>query len=304
MAGCCKKTNNTTNQQNLTAKKLVNIFKTSIFCGAKGSLTFSLACLSYLEYSLCEYMLRKNNNQEDNGPKIKTVQACLNEDSVAEAEVREKKYNPYRFLKKGAAFAMKRNIIPFIEMITIVPFVCFALPTMIPGIGLLQCALICATLMVATCFIVRSFNLRENLIHKYDKYTQEQIDTAFRDNDIAYPIFNKDRKHIQYNSPEQGQLLSEKNSTSFLVKLLTFPLKVLQSCILFSLAAVELLEAVLNLFVDMVCDRSFKDTISSLQKSGHLLYASARNVVPISRFDEPVAEFIGNPKACGGCISQ
>lgn len=297
--GACHKKNN------FTAKKLVNIFKTSIFCGAKGSLTFSLACLSYLEYSLCDYMLRKSNNQEDDAQKIKLVNACLSDGNVAESEVRGKKHNPYKSLREGNTFAMKRNIIPFIEMITIVPFACFALPIMIPGISLLQCALICAALMVATCFIVRSFNLRENLIYKYDKYTQEQIKTAFRNSDIAYPIFNQDRKHIQYNSPEQGQLLSEKNNTSFLVKLLTFPLKVLQSCILFSLAAVELLEAVLNLFVDMVYDRSFKNTQNSLQILCNLLYGGARNMIPVlSKFDGPVAEFIGNPKACGGCVSQ
>lgn len=292
--GVCHKKNN------LTAKRLVNILKTSIFCGAKGSLTFSLACLSYLEYSLCDYMLRKSNNQEDDAQKIKLVNACLSDGdgNVAESEVRGKKHNPYKSLREGNTFAMKRNIIPFIEMITIVPFACFALPIMIPGISLLQCALICAALMVATCFIVRSFNLRENLICKYDKYTQEQIKTAFRNSDIAYPIFNQDRKHIQYNSPEQGQLLSEKNNTSFLVKLLTFPLKVLQSCILFSLAVVELLETVPNLFVDMVCGGRLENTKNGFKILCHLLYGSARNMIPVlSKFDGPVAEFIGNPQA-------
>ncbi|APR98496.1 hypothetical protein [Wolbachia endosymbiont of Folsomia candida] len=300
MGGCCKKTNNTTDQTNFTAKKLINTFKSSIFCGAKGFLTFNLALLSYAEYSLYDYMLSKSNNQEDNRPKIKTAQAYLNDGSIVEVEeeVEEKKYNSYKFLKEGAAFAMKRNTIPFIEMIAIVPLACFALPVMIPGINILQCALICIALMVATCFIVRSFNLREKLLEKQTDYTREEIDKEFTKDSIVYPIFNKDRKHIQYNSPDQGHLLSEKDSTSFLVMLLAFPLKILQSCILVSLAVIELLEAVPNLCVDMIYDRSFDATKSNLQRSGNLLYASARNVIPVlSKFDEPVAEFIGIPKA-------
>lgn len=306
MDGCChskKKTNNTTNQQNFTAKKLINTFKSSIFCGAKGFLTFNLALLSYAEYSLYDYMLSKSNDKENDRPKVKIAQACLNDGGIAEVEEIEEKYNPYKLLKEGAAFAMNRSIIPFFEMIAIVPLACFALPAMIPGINLLPCVVICAALMVATCFVVRSFNLGEKLLEKKTGYTREEIDREFTKDSIVYPTFDKNNKRIRYNLPDQGQLLGEKNSTSFLVMLLTFPLKVLQSCILFSLAVVELLEAIPNLFVDMVYDRSFEATKSNLQRSGHLLYASVRNIVPITRFDEPIAEFIGTPKACGGCIS-
>ncbi len=66
-------------------KKLVNNLKSSIFCGTKGFLTFSLAFLSYLEYSL------RHNTK----------------------------------LQEGAAFAMKRNTIPFLEttLITILSLV-------------------------------------------------------------------------------------------------------------------------------------------------------------------------------------
>ncbi|MDM8335054.1 hypothetical protein [Wolbachia pipientis] len=122
---------------------------------------------------------------------------------------------------------------------------------------------------------------------------------------IKYPIFDQNRKHIEYNSPNQKQLLNEASRLSFLAILL-FPLnthlKALQSSIMLSLAAVELLEAVPNFCVDVVFDRSFTSTKSNLQKSCHLLYASVRNLVPISILDKPVAELIGTPKitCCGG----
>ncbi len=82
--------------------------KSSIFCGTKGFLTFNLAFLSYLEYGACSYILQKQ----------------------------EKSNDQYMELKKGAAFAMKKNAIPFLEMAIIAPFVCFALPAMLGGMSL------------------------------------------------------------------------------------------------------------------------------------------------------------------------
>ncbi|WP_082941370.1 MULTISPECIES: hypothetical protein [unclassified Wolbachia] len=259
MHTCCKKTNekpeSTTKQPvetESTAKKLVNNLKSSIFCGTKGFLTFSLAFLSYLEYS-------SHHNTK---------------------------------LKEGAAFAMKRNTIPFLEMIIIVPLVCLAFT------GLLQCALVCAALMIATCFIVRTFNLREKLLEKQTGCSKETVSKEFKKDSIKFPIFDQNRKHIEYNSPNQ---VGESSNTSFFVAFLVFPLKILQSCIMLSLAAVELLEIVPSLLVDTFFDWSFTFTKSNLQRSGHLLYASVRNLVPITKFDEPIAEFIGTPKAtcCG-----
>ncbi|WP_353276660.1 hypothetical protein [Wolbachia endosymbiont (group A) of Agelastica alni] len=236
-------------------KKLANNLKSSIFCGTKGFLTFNLAFLSYLEYS-------SHHNTE---------------------------------LKKGAAFAMKRNTIPLLEMAVIVPLVCLAFT------GFLQCALVCAALMIATCFIVRTFNLRENLLKKMtsnEGYNEEQIEEEFKKDTIKFPIFDQNRKHIEYNSPNSGRPLDETSSTSLFVKILLFPLNVLQSCIMLSLAAVELFETVPSFCVDTVFDREkFASTKSNLQRSGHLLYASVRNLVPITKFDEPIAKFIGTPKA-------
>nr|WP_246209895.1 hypothetical protein [Wolbachia endosymbiont of Atemnus politus] len=203
-------------------------------------------------------------------------------------------------LKKGAAFAMKRNTIPFLEMAIIAPFVCFALPAMIGSISLMQCAFVCAALMIATCFIVRTFNLREKLMEKITSHSREEIDGEFKKDTIKFPIFGQNRKHIEYNSPNQGQSPNKTSSVSFLTVLL-FPLKVLvkilQSCIMITLAAVELLEAVPSFCVDLVFDRSsFASTKSNLQRSGHLLYASMRNLVPVTKLDECVANSIGTPK--------
>lgn len=265
----CKKTNekpeSTTKQPvetEFTAKKLINNLKSSISCGIKGSLTFTLASLSWLEYSL-----HRNTK-----------------------------------LKKGAAFAMKRNTIPLLEMAIIVPG-CFVLPAMVGSISLMQCVLICAALMVATCFVVRTFHLREKLMEKITNHSREEIDTEFKKDTIKFPIFDQNRKHIEYNSPDPGQLLNE--STSLFVKVLLFPLKVLlkvlQSCIMLSLATVELLEAIPSLFVDTFFDWSFTSTKSNLQRSGHLLYASVRNLVPVTKLNECVADFIVTPKVtcCG-----
>jgi hypothetical protein len=253
MGDCCKKDDRTIEQTEPTTKKLVNNLKSSIFCGTKGFLTFNLAFLSYLEYS-------SHHNTK---------------------------------LKKGAVFAMKRNTIPFLEMMIIVPLVCLAFT------GLLQCALVCAALMIATCFIVRTFNLREKLLEKQTVCSKETVNKEFKKDSIKFPIFDQNRKHIEYNSPNQ---VGESSNTSFLVAFLVFPLKILQSCIMLSLAAVELLETVPSFCADLVFDRSsFASTKSNLQRSGHLLYASVRNLVPITKFDECVANFIGTPEVtcCG-----
>lgn len=262
MGKCCKNNTNkqaeptTKKQAESTAKKLANNLKSSIFCGTKGFLTFNLAFLSYLEYSA-----HRNTK-----------------------------------LKEGAAFAMKRNTIPFFEMAIIVPFVCFVLPAMLGSMSLIQCALICAVLMVATCFVVRTRHLREKLLEKITDHSREEIDAEFKKDTIKFPIFDQNRKHTEYNSPNSGQLLNETSSTSLFVKVLLFPLKALQSCIMLSLAAVELLEAVPSFCVDLIFDRSFMSTQSNLQRSGHLLYASVRNLVPITKFDECVVNFIGTPE--------
>ncbi len=265
MHPCCNTTKSTTKQLVETesaAKTFVNNLKSSIFCGTKGFLTFNLAFLSYLEYSL-------HNNTK---------------------------------LKEGAVFAIKRNTIPFFEMAIIVPFVCLALPSMIGGMNLMHCALICAALMVATCFVVRTFYLREKLLKKMtnnENYTEEQIEQEFKKDTIKFPIFDKNRQHIEYNSPNPGQLMNE-SPPSLFVKVLLFPLtiflKALQSCIMISLAAVELLEAVPSFCVDVVFDRGFASTQSNMKRSAHLLYASVRNLVPVTKLDECVADFIGKPE--------
>ncbi len=164
-------------------KKLANNLKSSIFCGTKGFLTFNLAFLSFLEYSL-------HHNTE---------------------------------LKKGAAFAMKRNTIPLLEMAIIVPFVCFALPAMVGSMSLMQCALLCAALMIATCFIVRTFHLREKLMKKITNHIRKEIDEEFKKDTIKFPIFDQNRKHTEYNSPNSGRLLDETSSTSLFVKVYFFP---------------------------------------------------------------------------------
>ncbi|WP_374699662.1 hypothetical protein [Wolbachia endosymbiont (group A) of Limnophora tigrina] len=260
MHPCCNTTKSTTKQLVETesaAKTFVNNLKSSIFCGTKGFLTFSLAFLSYLEYSA-------HRNAK---------------------------------LKEGAVFAMKRNIIPFFEMAIIVPFVCLALP-MIGSISLKECALTCAALMVATCFLVRTFHVRELLLEKWTKHSTQEIDEQFKKDTIKFPIFNQNRKHIEYNSPNPGQSLNE--STCLFVKVLLFPLtillKALQNCIMISLAAVELLEAVPSFCVDLVFDRGFASTQSNMKRSAHLLYASVRNLVPVTKLDECVADFIGKPE--------
>ncbi|MFP3020145.1 hypothetical protein [Wolbachia endosymbiont (group A) of Pogonocherus hispidulus] len=279
MHTCCKKTNekpeSTTKQPvetESTAKKLVNNLKSSIFCGTKGFLTFNLAFLSYLEYSMYDYTLQKQG----------------------------KSNNQYMELKKGAAFAMRRNVIPFLEMTIIAPLVCFALPAMLGSMSLMQCALLCAALMIATCFIVRTFNLREKLLEKQTGCSKETVNKEFKKDTIKFPIFDQNRKHTEYNSPNSGRPLDETSSTSLFVEVLLFPLKVLlkvlQSCIMLSLAAVELLEAVPSFLVDKVFDKSLTSTKSNVQRSGHLLYASVRNLVPITKFDKCVANFIGTPE--------
>ncbi|WP_353287407.1 hypothetical protein [Wolbachia endosymbiont (group B) of Gerris lacustris] len=248
-----------------TTEKLINNLKSSIFCGTKGFLTFSLASLSWLEYSL-------NRNMK---------------------------------LKEGAAFAMKRNVVPFGEMIAVPLLVCFVLPAMVGNISLVECALTCAALMVATCFVVRTCQLRQKLMEtkwlNTTGHSREEIYEQFKKDTMKFPIFNKNRQHIEYNSPNPGQSLNESTSCCFVKVSLTVILKALQSCIMLSLATVEVLEAVPSFCVDLVFDRSFSSTESNMQKSVHLLYANIRNLVPVTKLDECVANLIGTPKAtcCG-----
>lgn len=264
MSGCC----NTKGEASAPSrksnesfhKKLVNDLKSSIFCGVKGFLTFSLASLSYLEYS---FLAKQGQNS-----------------------------NQYKELKKGAAFAMKKNLIPFLEMIAIAPVAC------ILSNGLLQCMLMCFALMITACFLVRTFGLRERLLERFTSYSKEVIKEQYSQDSIKFPVFNKERKHIGYSSPDSAQLLrEEKNSLPYLSAFLVLPIKILQSCIMLSLALVNLLEAILSLLVDTVYDRTFTATKSNIQRSGHLFHA----IIPATRFDEAIAGFIGTPEAacCG-----
>ncbi|QKX02628.1 hypothetical protein GOY12_01505 [Wolbachia endosymbiont of Dirofilaria (Dirofilaria) immitis] len=239
----------------LTGEKLINNLKSSIFCGVKGFLTFSLAFLSYLEYSL-----HRNTK-----------------------------------LREDATFAMKKNTIPFLEMMIIVPLVCFVLPAMVGSVSIVKCALICAVLMIEACLFIRSFHVREWLLEKTTNYSRGTIDTELKKDTIKFPIFNQNRRRIEYNSPSQA---SESGYTSFLVACLVFPLKTSQSYIMLSLAAVELLEAAPSFCVDLSFDRSsFASTKSNLQRSGYLLYASVRNLVPMSMLDGLVTERVCTSRA-------
>ncbi len=64
---------------------------------------------------------------------------------------------------------MKKNIIPFLEMVIIVPLACLI------SSSLLQCALTCVALMVDTCFIMRTWNIREHLLAQYTKHGRGEI---------------------------------------------------------------------------------------------------------------------------------
>ncbi|WP_275601893.1 hypothetical protein [Wolbachia endosymbiont of Onchocerca gibsoni] len=64
------------------------------------------------------------------------------------------------------------------------------------------------------------------------------------------------------------------------------------------LATVKLLEAKSSFCVDLSFgESSFASTESNLKRSGHLLYASMRNLVPISGLNELIAKRIGISKA-------
>lgn len=91
-------------------------------------------------------------------------------------------------------------------MAIIVPFVCFALQCTIGSISLMQCALICAALMVVACFVVRNCQLREKLMEKITNHSRKEIDGQFKEDTIKFPIFDQSRKRIEYNSPIPGQL--------------------------------------------------------------------------------------------------
>ncbi|MDD9331724.1 MAG: hypothetical protein PV340_03740 [Wolbachia sp.] len=158
----------------------------------------------------------------------------------------------------------------------------------------MQCTLVCTALMISTCFIVRIFNLREKSLKNTTHYSRGEIDKQFKKDSVVYHIFDKDSIHIKYNSLDQWNSL---NSDAKLATFLVFPLTVLQSCIMLSFAVVEFLESVPSLFVYVFYDRKFESTKSNLQRSGRLFYAGVRKLIPISRFDEPIAEFIGIPKA-------
>ncbi|WP_333023235.1 hypothetical protein [Wolbachia endosymbiont of Pentidionis agamae] len=294
---CCNSSNSSKNQTSLTGyKKIINNLKSSIFCGIKGFLTFNLAFLSYLEYTIHEHTFQKRNIQQgENRPKVKIAIAQLNSGGIDEVEEIEKKHNIYKFLKKGADFTIKRNTLPFLEMMIIIPAVCCMLPS---SVGLVGSALICIALMTTACFIIRTFGLREKFLEKTTKDAEEEIKNTLKKDDIIYPIFSEKNKYIRYNFPGR----KETSSTSTPLRtFLTFPIRLVQSSILLLLAVVEFLEAAPSFFVDLMFDRSFKSTKSNFKRSGHLLYASARNIVPLSRFDEPVAELIGAPEvACCG----
>ncbi|MDM8335055.1 hypothetical protein [Wolbachia pipientis] len=78
--------------------------------------------------------------------------------------------------KVGAVFAIKKNALPFLEMIIIPLLVYFALLAKASSISLMQCVLVYTVLMIATCFFVRAFHLREKSTEKITSYSRKEID--------------------------------------------------------------------------------------------------------------------------------
>ncbi|WP_339048781.1 hypothetical protein [Candidatus Mesenet endosymbiont of Phosphuga atrata] len=255
--------------------------KSSVFCAVKGHFTFQLAFVSYINYSL-RYLLLKQQNS--NG--------ALTE--------------KYRHLKKSAAFSMARNIIPFFEIAIIMPLVCFGIPR-IPGVDsalqdhmYLYCTLICIILMVAICFTVRTFELREKLTKCFYKdYNLEEIKSSFKQDDIHYPIYEDG--NLIFNFPGHSNYKDKQNAPSrgdfillVLLNIITLPLKLIQATTMLSLSVVELCEAIFNLPFDLLTCCSDKDkfaaTKNGLKRSGYLFYGFIRNAIDITFF--PVTIFV------------
>jgi hypothetical protein len=201
---------------------------------------------------------------------------------------------------KRSKFAMKRNLIPFIEMPIIF---CVGIAM---AIDPMQCILMCPILMVTTCFIVRTLNLRERLftvgqkLLGWTEYTNSTIKkTLSSDDSLCYPVLQNG--YIRFSYPEGDPEIPGSSTLLLPIRII---LQFIQSGILLTLAVVELLETVPSFFVDLLFDRSFISTKSNLQKSAYLAYASIGNLVtPNTQFDQDVNAFIGIPgkqNCCSG----
>ncbi|XGA08085.1 MAG: hypothetical protein U0X86_000246 [Wolbachia endosymbiont of Xenopsylla cheopis] len=278
--GCCHKKNKTSINDDEKNTYFGHI-KSSVFCAVKGHFIFQLALVSYINYSL-RYLLLKQQNS--NG--------ALTE--------------KYLHLKKGAAFSMARNIIPFFEVAIIMPLVCFGIPR-IPGIDsvlqdhmYLYCILICIVLMIAICFTVRTFELREKLTKCFYKdYNLEEIKSSFKQDDIHYPIYEDG--NLIFNFPNKSNYKDKQNLPSggdfillTLLNLITLPLKLIQATTMLSLAIIELGEAIFNFPFDILTCYNDKDkfaaTKNGLKRSGYLFYGFIRNAIDITFF--PVMVFV------------
>ncbi len=312
---CCIEEKQTDSVDKNRVSTFFSHIKASVFCGVKGYFTFELAFISYINYSL-HYFFFKHSDKNRSQPLAKK----------------------YDTMRKGAAFAMKRNLIPFFEVVIIMPLICFGLPKILGVNSILKdhlylyCTFACITLMITACFIVRTFCLREKLTERLSCYNSQQITDSFKQDDIRYPIYDKENGNLMFNFPDQADGSKDKYNIPsrrdfillVLLNFITLPLKLLQATTMLSLSIVELGEAIFNFPFDLLtCCNSknkFVATRSNMQRSGHLFYGFIRNSVDIALFpimifvnshyqvcknmsspfaciDDTVAEFIGTPES-------
>ena len=249
--------------------------KNSLFCGFKGWLIFNLANLTLLELSLYNVFHKKH---------MSDYQRVISQS-----------------LKEKAHYQRKQNIIPFFEVMLVMPVVFFSIHYLWQHIGIqctpleihLICLAACMGIMIMICLTLRILGIRKDCCGTIEHPIYRN--TAAHNN--SYVNF-KGPKSIEGTAIEKGTYITIYNDTTtflttknLLFSILTSPLTAIKAAIELILATIEILELPFSLLLD-ICTLlhnkithsksntpNFKHAKANINNMSSFLYAGARDLI-------------------------
>ncbi|KJV69073.1 hypothetical protein [Candidatus Neoehrlichia procyonis] len=240
-------------------------FKNSILCSFKGFFIFNVAALSTIQYSL--FLKFFNHNTQDH-----------------------KKYdNEY-----SHAFAqVKRHIIPFSEVLIVMPIVfllCNLCSAQATPLFYSACLGICIAIMIAVCFTLRRLNIVSDccsaILHPI------YSDSIF----IKFSQINPQKSccnNIQSNTEQYSAIDPNISNTShsylkfYLFLLLTLPIKILLIPMELSLAILNIIELPFSFIFDIInnCkspqESAFHESKANLVLSQSFFLAFLKDIISV-----------------------
>ncbi|WP_395878157.1 hypothetical protein [Ehrlichia muris] len=205
--------------------------KNSLFCGFKGWLIFNLSTLTLLELSL--YNMCYGNHMSD-------LQRTIIKDS-----------------KQNTKYQIKNHIIPFLEVMIVMPAVFIAVYYSGPQIFGAQftplathllCLAVCMSIMIMICMTLRILGIRKDCCKTIGHPIYRNSSAG--NNDYIHFTIPSDQEPIKYSIDYNNTIALSRMKTILLSMLMT-PLTALKATIELALFTIGILELPFNLILDL-----------------------------------------------------